>query len=48
MLRAAQMGLRPGDLEYMNMGHVVDMMIESANDGEEWAIKATQEDFDRF
>lgn len=36
------------DLDYLNYGEVVDMMIEAGNDKEEYDYIATQEDFDRF
>lgn len=32
----------------MNEGFVVDMIIESGNDNCEYAIKASQEDFNNF
>lgn len=36
------------DLDLLDVGMVFDMMIEQANDGEEWDIVATQADFDKF
>ena len=36
------------DLNTLDYGMVLDMMIESGNDGETWQQLATQEDFDRF
>ena len=48
MLRAVQLGLRLSDLEEITIGDLVDMLIESANDGYEYPIKATQEDFRSF
>lgn len=36
------------DLEGLDIGMVVDMMIESSNDDVEYAQIATQEDFDKF
>lgn len=48
MLRAVQTGLSISDLDGLNFGDVVDMIIESANDSYEYEFKATQEDFDRF
>lgn len=48
MLRCFQMGLHMADLEALESGDVIDMMIESANDGVEYKQLATQEDFDRF
>lgn len=48
LLRAVQMGLRLDDLDGMEYGTVVDMMIETGNDSHKWRVVATQEDFDRF
>lgn len=36
------------DLEQMNYGDVIDMMIEMSNDEYDWPLKATQEDIDAF
>jgi hypothetical protein len=36
------------DLEALDYGMILDMMIEHGNDGEKYAYVATQEDFDRF
>lgn len=48
MLRAFQMGLSMADLERLNVGDIIDMMTESANDEFKYQQVATQEDFDRF
>lgn len=48
MLRCAELGLSREDLAEMTMGMVYDMLIERANDHEQYNIRATQEDFDRF
>lgn len=48
LLRAFQVGLRMADLEQLNYGDVIDMLIESGNDGYEYPQLATQEDFNRF
>ena len=48
MLRAVQIGLRLNDLEQITMGELVDMLIENENDGYEYPIKATQDDFRSF
>ena len=47
-LRCLQIGLHMADLEHLNLGDVIDMMTESANDNYEYKTLATQEDFDRF
>lgn len=48
LLRAVQMGLTIDDLDGLEYGTVLDMMVEAENDGEHYDIIATQEDFDRF
>lgn len=48
MLRCFQMGLKMADLEELNEGFVVDMMIESANDDYDYPRIATKEDFAKF
>lgn len=48
LLRAVQMGLSIPDLDGLEYGTVIDMMTESSNDGEEYDILPTQEDFDAF
>lgn len=48
LLRALQLGLRLPDLEELTVGMVIDLITESANDGYEYDIKATQDDFDKF
>lgn len=35
-------------LDHLDVGTVYDMGIESANDREEWPIKATQDDIRAF
>lgn len=48
LLRCVQLGLSLSDLDRLDYGVIIDMLIESGNDGEEYDIIATQEDFDRF
>lgn len=48
MLRCAQLNLSDEALTNMSMGMVHDMLIEKGNDGEEYPIKATQEDIYKF
>lgn len=48
LLRAFQIGLHVNDLEELDSGVVLDMVIESANDQAEYAIKPTQDIFDKF
>lgn len=48
MLRCAELGLSREDLDDMTVGMVYDMLIEQANDQEEYPYKATQADINRF
>lgn len=47
-LRAAELGLSAQDLSEISMGMLVDMYIERGNDGCDYDVIATQDDFDRF
>jgi hypothetical protein len=49
-LRALQIGLKINDLEEIEEGFVMDLIIESNNDyaDKDTTRKATQEDFDRW
>lgn len=42
------MGLRIDDLERMDYGFTLDMMVESVNDDYKYKEVASQEDFDVF
>lgn len=48
MLRCVQLGLTWEIMDHLDIGTVYDMFIESANDREEYPIKATQEDINAF
>lgn len=48
LLRAYQAGIGLSDLEILDEGMVMDIIIEAGNDHAEYAQKATQEAFDRF
>lgn len=48
LLRAVKMGLSLRELALINEGTVYDMATEMANDLQEYPVKATQADFDRF
>lgn len=48
MLRAKQMGLSIADMEQMEEGFIMDMIVESGNDNFEYQEVASQDDFDRF
>ena len=42
------MGLSLEDLDNLEFGQVIDLIVESGNDHENYAEVATQEDFDAF
>lgn len=42
------MGISMADLDYLDIGMIVDIMKEAQNDDVEWCQVATQEDFDKF
>lgn len=48
MLRSFQLGLSIADLENLEVGSVMDMIIESSNDSYKYQTVATQADFDKF
>lgn len=48
LLRCFQLGLNVYDLDRLDIGLIMDVMIESGNDAEKYDYIATQEDFDRF
>lgn len=48
MLRCVELGLSMADLEYLDIGMILDMFVEKANDSYEWAYIATEEDIKAF
>lgn len=48
MLRCAELRLSREDLEEMSMGMVYDILIEQANDHEEYDFEATQDDINAY
>ena len=48
LLRACELGISIADLDLLDVGMVYDMLTESNNDHAEYAVKANQDDFDRF
>jgi len=48
MLRCAELGLSDEALQGMTVGMVYDLLIEKANDAEDYPYKATQDDIQRF
>ena len=48
MLRCAQMGLHDDDLAGMTVGMVYDLLIEQANDNENYPYTGTQDDIRRI
>ena len=48
LLRSFQMGLSMEDIDALEKGTILDMMVESANDGASYRQVETQADMDRF
>lgn len=48
LLRCKQLGLTLEDLDVLDLGAVMDMAVEQANDDYEYPVLATQEDMDNF
>ena len=48
MVRCKELGLTLPELDVLEYGMIVDMLIEKHNDSEEYDQIATQEDFDKF
>lgn len=48
MLRCTQIGLAVSDLKYLDIGMVLDMITEAANDNYDYPRLATKEDMARF
>lgn len=48
MLRCKELGLTLDELEQIEYGLVLDMMIEKSNDEYKYPYKATQKDFNKF
>ena len=48
LLRCVQLGISLRDLDLLTCGMVNDMFAEQANDDEDYAVLATQEDYDRL
>lgn len=47
-LRAVQLGLTLDDLDRLEYGQVMDMIIEANNDSYKYPTLASQDDYDRF
>ena len=48
VLRAVQLGLTLEELNELEQGFIIDMMIEASNDNEKYSTMASQSDFDAF
>lgn len=48
MLRCAELNLTDEALRGMDVGMIYDMLTEKANDGENYPVKGTSEDFKRI
>lgn len=47
-LRCLQIGMTMADTDELTIGEIFDIFTEHANDDADYAVIATQEDFDRF
>lgn len=48
LLRAVQLGISIRDLDFLTIGMINEMYIESQNDECDFEVLANQEDFDKF
>lgn len=48
MLRCKELGFSVDELENIEFGLVVDMLVERGNDDYKYPYKASQKDFDKF
>ena len=48
LLRCMEVGISIPDLDLLTIGLVMDIWTEKGNDGTEYAVRATQADFDNF
>lgn len=48
LLRAVQLGISIRDLDFLTIGMINEMYIESQNDECDFDVLANQEDFDKF
>ncbi len=48
MLRCLQVGFRLEDLDHIDYGMVMDILVESGNDDYKYKAVASQKDFDAF
>lgn len=48
MVRAKQLGLTLAEMDEIEEGMIIDMVIESSNDQCKYQEIASQEDFDKF
>ena len=48
LLRCMEVGISIPDLDLLTIGLVMDIWTEKGNDGTEYAVQASQSDFDRF
>ena len=48
LLRCMEVGISIPDLDLLSIGLVMDIWTEKGNDGTQYAVCASQADFDRF
>lgn len=48
LLRCYEAGIHLDDLDKLDIGLIYDIFVEKSNDSFEYAVKASQEDMDRW
>lgn len=48
LLRCIEVGVQVSELDLLTVGLVLDIWTEKNNDGAEYSVVASQEDFDKF
>lgn len=48
LLRCIEVGVQVSELDLLTVGLVLDIWTEKNNDGAEYRVVASQEDFDKF
>ena len=48
LLRCIEVGINVSDLDFFEVGEIMDILTERGNDGVNYSRLATQEDMDRF
>lgn len=48
ILRTVEIGIRTEMMDHLTIGMLYDVYVEKLDDGEDWPLKATKEDYDDF